>query len=120
MLGRRLRGILLAAAVTTDARADEPQASTAPEPERHELAGFPILAGNTDIGVQFGAAATLTRFHDGLAPYLWNIDLLFSASVKDDAAGTRLVQQSHVLRLDAPFLFDRRVRLDIREASSVR
>jgi hypothetical protein len=31
---------------------------------RYELAGFPVLGGSTDIGVQFGAAATLTRFYD--------------------------------------------------------
>jgi hypothetical protein len=84
------------------------------DPERHELAGFPIVGGNTDIGVQFGGAATLTRFHDDLNPYLWNLDLLLSASVKSDSNGTRLVQQSHVLRLDAPHLWGSRVRIDTR------
>ncbi len=82
--------------------------------ERHELAGFPIVGGNTDIGVQLGGAATLTRFHDGLLPYLWNVDLLLSASIKSDSSGVRLVQQSHVLRLDAPHLLNDRVRIDVR------
>jgi hypothetical protein len=45
---------------------------------RYELAGFPVLGGSTDMGVQFGAAATLTRFYDRTFPYLWNIDLLLS------------------------------------------
>lgn len=103
------------------ARADEPPAAAsnrgghdALDPERHELAGFPIVGGNTDIGVQFGAAATLTRFHDNLTPYLWNVDLMLSASLKSDSTGLRLVQQSHVLRLDAPHLLDDRLRIDVR------
>lgn len=82
------------------------------DPHRYELAGFPIVGGNSDIGVQFGGAATLTRFCDGVRPYLWNLDLLLSASAKDDSTGVRLVQQSHVLRLDAPDLLDGRMRLD--------
>ncbi len=82
------------------------------DPHRYELAGFPIIGGNTDIGVQFGGAATLTRFCGDVQPYQWNIDLLLSASAKDDSSGLRLVQQSHVLRLDAPALFGGRVRVD--------
>ncbi len=81
---------------------------------RYELAGFPIVGGNSDIGIQFGGAATLTRFYDGAFPYLWNIDLLLSASVKDDQNGFNLVQQSHVLRLDALDLWSGRLRLDTR------
>jgi hypothetical protein len=80
---------------------------------RYELAGFPIVGGNSDIGIQFGGAATLTRFYDGAFPYAWNVDLLLSASVKD-ANGFNLVQQSHVLRLDMPDLWSGRVRLDSR------
>ena len=83
-------------------------------PRRYEFAGLPIVGGNSDIGLQFGGAATLTRFFDQAQPYLWNIDLLLSASIKDDQNGLRLVQQSHVLRLDAPELFGGRARLDAR------
>jgi hypothetical protein len=84
------------------------------DPRRYELAGFPIIAGNSDIGLQFGGAVTWTRFFDTARPYLWNIDLLLSASVKSDPAGFRMVQQSHVLRLDAPELFGGYGRLDAR------
>ena len=38
------------------------------DPRRYELAGFPIVGGNSDIGVQFGAAATWTRFYDAALP----------------------------------------------------
>src|SRR5258708_3577487 len=97
-------------------RADEGEAVSAQTAalRRYELAGFPILGGNSDIGFQFGGAATLTRFYDQAQPYLWNVDLLLSGSVKDDQSGFRLVQQSHVLRLDAPELFHGRMRLDAR------
>jgi hypothetical protein len=91
--------------------------STAPaveKPRRYELAGFPIIGGNSDIGVQFGAAATLTRFYDQAFPYEWNLDLLLSASIKDDSGHIALAQQSHVLRLDAPDLLGGRFRMDTR------
>ncbi len=93
--------------------APSPAVARALEPRRYELAGFPVLGGNSDIGVQFGAATTLTRFYDEARPYLWNIDLLISGSLKDQN-GLRLVQQSHVVRLDAPALFGGRLRLDSR------
>jgi hypothetical protein len=110
----------MVAMMGTEARAEATEpATTSPrdevlDPERYELAGFPIVGGNTDIGVQFGGAATLTRFHDDVRPYLWNVDLLLSASIKNDSNGTRLVQQSHVVRLDAPNLFGGRTRIDTR------
>jgi hypothetical protein len=84
------------------------------DPRRYELAGFPVIGGNSDIGLQFGAAITWTRFWDAAVPYLWNFDLLLSASVKDDQNGFRMVQQSHVLRLDMPDLLEGRMRLDAR------
>jgi outer membrane protein assembly factor BamA len=108
--------VIAAAMAASNARADEGEVAPVHplDPKRYELAGFPIVGGNSDIGVQFGGAATLTRFYDGAFPYLWNIDLLLSASAKDDSGGFRLVQQSHVLRLDAPDLLSGRLRLDTR------
>jgi hypothetical protein len=82
--------------------------------QRFEVAGFPIIGGNTDIGVQFGGAATFTRFKDQVKPYLWNLDAVASASMKSDSNGLRLVQQQHVLRLDAPDLWHDRLRIDSR------
>jgi hypothetical protein len=94
--------------------ASKPKQAGDLDPRRYELAGFPILGGNSDIGFQFGGAATWTRFYDGARPYLWNVDLLLSASLKDDANGFRMVQQSHVLRLDLPDLWNSRLRVDVR------
>ena len=108
--------VTLFAVTERDAHAEDPleTRATVLDPRRYELAGFPIVGGNSDIGFQFGAAATWTRFYDRAHPYLWNIDLLLSASVKDDTEGFRMVQQSHVLRLDAPELFGGYGRLDAR------
>ncbi len=100
------------AAGSRDAAADVGEGAAHLEPRRYELAGFPIVGGNSDTGFQFGGAATLTRFFDDVHPYLWNIDLLLSASAKSDQNGLRLTQQSHVLRLDAPDLLDGRLRID--------
>ncbi len=106
--------IILSAQVSYAAGPDASDGSPLLKRRRYEFAGFPILGGSTDIGVQFGGVATLTRFFDGALPYLWNIDLLLSASLKDDQTGFHLVQQSHVLRLDAPELLGGHARLDAR------
>jgi hypothetical protein len=106
----------LAFVVHTSSAWSEPGENTpsAPlPPRRYELAGFPIFAGTTDIGFQFGGVATFTRFYDQAFPYAWNIDLLLSASVKD-VNGFRLIQQSHVLRIDAPDLLSGKLRSDNR------
>ncbi len=95
-------------------KSDTPSSDSKLPARRYELAGFPILAGNSDIGLQFGGVATYTKFYDGAFPYFWNIDLLLSASVKDDTEGFRMIQQSHVLRLDMPGLFGGAMRLDTR------
>ncbi|MGD0674802.1 MAG: BamA/TamA family outer membrane protein [Polyangiaceae bacterium] len=109
----RVALVLVCALCATQADADGDASSTALPLRRYELAGFPIIGGSTDIGVQFGGAATFTRFYDQAFPYAWNIDLLLSASIKDEN-GVRLAQQSHVLRLDAPDLWSGKLRLDTR------
>ena len=84
------------------------------DPARFEWAGFPIIAGSSDIGVQFGVAATFTRFREGIAPYLWNLDVVLSTSLKGDSNGVGFIQQADVLRLDAPDILDHHLRLDTR------
>jgi hypothetical protein len=68
---------------------------------RYEPAGFPIVGGDTDIGLELGVAASLTHFEHDIRPYAWNLNLAFSASFKDDG-GFRLVQQSYIATFDAP------------------
>lgn len=69
---------------------------------RYEPAGFPIIGGNSDIGFQFGAAGTLTRFENGSKPYRWNMDMLLTASVKSGTGGTEIAQQSYLWQWDLP------------------
>jgi hypothetical protein len=83
------------------------------DPRRFEWAGFPIIGGNSDIGVEGGVAATFTRFREGIFPYLWNLDVVLSASAKDDPSFS-FIQQADVLRLDAPDLANHHLRLDTR------
>ncbi len=106
---------LCCASSVRPALADEGETKDgATKDRRFELAGFPVIAGSTDIGVQLGGVATLTRFKDRLFPYDWNLDMLLTASVKEDRNGVRFVQQAYVLRLDSPGLLDGRLRVDTR------
>jgi hypothetical protein len=93
---------------------DGKSADSTLQPRRYELGAFPILAGSTDIGFEFGGAGTLTHFYDQAFPYDWNIDLLLAASIKSDNQGFRIVQQNYVLRLDDPDFFSSHIRLDLR------
>ncbi len=86
-----------------DARPDKPKT---------EVAALPILAGNSDIGVQVGGAAFMTHLAGGIRPYAWKADLLLSASLKPGpTGGVDLAQQAHDLRLDIPRFLGSRVRL---------
>lgn len=82
-----------------------------PSVEKNELAGAPILGGNTDIGFQIGLAATFTRASPRYTPYRWKFDGLISASIKDGPRGTEVVQQSHDMRIDIPRAVSGKIRI---------
>lgn len=80
---------------------------------RYEPAGLPIVGGTSDIGVMAGAVLTLTRFNHGVRPYLWNMDLVASASFKNDASGNaEVIQQSYLWQLDLPGALGGNVRVN--------
>ena len=79
---------------------------------RYELAGFPLIGGDSDIGFEFGGVATLSRFADGIAPYRWNMDLLLAASVKSGPSGLELTQQNAQWNIDVPGLAGGQVRIN--------
>jgi Omp85 superfamily domain len=80
---------------------------------RYEPAGFPLIGGNSDIGFQFGAAGTLTRFEGGSKPYAWNMDLVLDTSVKGGSgSGLEFAQQNYVWNWDIPDLADGKLRLN--------
>ncbi|HEY5373812.1 MAG TPA: BamA/TamA family outer membrane protein [Polyangiaceae bacterium] len=78
----------------------------------YEPAGFPLLAGDSDIGFEFGVVSTLSRFGNGVVPYQWNMDLVLALSVKNGPSGTEIAQQSYQWNIDVPGLADGRVRLN--------
>lgn len=97
-------GLLL---VARAAHADEPREEQTPE--HTEYAGFPLVAGSTDIGVQAGAAGSATRtggpwrsLPGGIPPYRWKLDLLGAASAKGGPNGLEIVQQNYDVGLDVP------------------
>jgi outer membrane protein assembly factor BamA len=93
---------LVATFVARTASADDATDDLEDPRDRNEWAGFPVVGGSTDIGVQLGAAATVTHVGDRFKPYWWKIDGLVSLSVKGGPRGTEIVQQSHDMRFDIP------------------
>jgi hypothetical protein len=80
---------------------------------RYEPAGFPLIGGNSDIGFQFGAAGTLTRFEGDSKPYAWNMDLVLDTSVKGGGgSGVEFAQQNYVWNWDIPDLAGGMLRLN--------
>jgi outer membrane protein assembly factor BamA len=106
---RRMLGPLALAAsvatslVTRQARADDAAAADTEDVSDHtEYAGFPVVGGSTDVGVQLGGAGTITHVGDRFRPYWWKVDGLVSISVKGGPRGTEIVQESHAMRWDVP------------------
>ncbi len=79
---------------------------------RFEPAAFPIIGGNSDIGFELGAAATLSLFGDGVVPYRWNMDLLATASFASVPGGVEVAQQAYLWDIDIPDLVGGRLRLN--------
>jgi hypothetical protein len=72
---------------------------------RTEPAGFPLIGGDSDIGVEFGAVGTFTRFGHGIRPYEWNMDIVGSVSLKNGPNGsTEVTQQNYLWQIDVPGL----------------
>jgi hypothetical protein len=72
------------------------------ETPRYEPAGFPLIGGNSDIGVQVGVAGRLTRFNHGLRPYALRVDLLLTTSIRDSGGSLGLAQQEYMAQVDLP------------------
>jgi hypothetical protein len=79
---------------------------------RFEPALLPLVAGDSDIGIEVGAAATLSLFGDGIAPYRWNMDLVVAASFKGVPGGVEMAQQSYLWDIDVPALAGGKLRVN--------
>jgi hypothetical protein len=96
---------------------DKAKAAGTPEYDydtsRLEPAGFPLIGGNSDIGIEFGAVGTLSKLGHGVRPYEWNMDLLAAISVKTGPTGKpELTQQNYLWQIDIPGLRDGTLRLN--------
>jgi outer membrane protein assembly factor BamA len=97
-----------------------PRAAPRPTPKdttdyvtrRFEPAGFPLIGGDSDIGLELGAVGTLSYFADGVRPYRWNMDLLAAISIKQGPNGAEIAQQSYLWNWDLPGLYGGRLRLN--------
>ncbi len=79
----------------------EPAATDYDTP-RYEPAGFPLIGGDSDIGVELGVVGTVSHFANGVVPYQWNMDLVLALSVKGGPDGEELTQQSYQANIDIP------------------
>jgi len=81
------------------------------DPNRIEPTIVPAIAGNSDIGVLFGAMGTLAQFDPAYDPYRWRGETVFVTAVKDGPDGAELTMQTYFLRLNFPGLLDGALRL---------
>ncbi len=93
-------GIFAALTFTSSARAETETRDY--DTPRYEPAGFPLLAGNSDIGFEFGVVGTLSHFQDSIVPYHWNLDAVLALAVKDGPHGPEITQQSYQANVDIP------------------
>lgn len=96
-------------------QAEEPSTEDGNDYQTHRLepAAFPLIGGDSDIGFEFGAVGTLTKFGDGVKPYDWNMDLVLSASIKSGPNGRAdIAQQLYLWNFDVPDAFGSSVRLN--------
>jgi hypothetical protein len=80
------------------------------ETRRTERAGFPVIAGNSDIGLQLGAVGQVTHFDEGVRPYKWKLDLLLSASFLGGPNGLEVAQHNDLAGFDLAGLAGGRIR----------
>lgn len=86
----------------------------APDPNRFELAPFPSLGGNTDIGFQFGVNVSVARLREGYTPFRYRIQVVAELSVKRrprDEGGYELPLHNYKFLIDLPGLAGGRLRL---------
>jgi hypothetical protein len=97
---------LIALTLGTNAAADPALPATEESRDydtaRYEPAGFPLIAGNSDIGFEFGAVGTLSHFENGIVPYHWNMDVVLALAIKGGPNGEEITQQSYQANVDIP------------------
>ncbi len=94
-------------------RARKSQGSREKPPERLEFGGLPATNYDSDLGVGFGAIASLAKFKPGYNPYRWRLELLLYATAKRrPGGGVELPYHEDYLTIDVPGLLDKRLRIN--------
>jgi len=93
--------VVLRPARAQDTQAQRPGLGIDYTTARYEPTGLPTFGGDTDTGVALGFAGSLARFAGGEQPYVWSLNVVASASLKNDPV-FRLVQQTYFVALDVP------------------
>ncbi len=73
------------------------------DPRRLEVAGFPVVAYNSDTGLGLGLLGTVARFAPPPPPHRWRLDVLAVVSVREQPGGAvEASRQLYALDLDLP------------------
>jgi hypothetical protein len=124
----RLGRLLVLAALIVAAppvRADEPATVAPPpaavpdpvkmtvrDPNRLEWAPFPVVGGNTDMGLMLGIQPIVAKFDPAYSPYKYRVQAQFAMSLKWwDGRGLYVPVHMDFLRIDVPSLLGGRLRL---------
>lgn len=102
MIGPWLLALTLCRSAAADPAPPDDDARRDYDTKRYEPAGFPLLAGNSDIGFELGAVGTLSHFENGIVPYHWNMDVVLALAVKGGPNGEEITQQSYQANVDIP------------------
>ena len=82
------------------------------DPNRMELAGLPVVAFDSNTGLQLGGLVALAGFAPGYFPYRWRLETILSASVLQNSQGdTEFPMHDDYVILDLPGLLDGLLRL---------
>lgn len=88
------------------------EADPPPDPNRFELAPFPVIGGNTDVGFKFGFNLALARLEEGYRPYRYRLNAVVALSVKSSPdGGAELPEHDYMVSLDFPGLAGGRLRV---------
>jgi hypothetical protein len=83
------------------------------DPHRLEVGVLPAVSYDIDLGLGFGALATLARFHPDFRPYRWRLEILLNATVKNTpGVGLSLPFHEDYIKTDFPGLFNGRLRIN--------
>jgi hypothetical protein len=94
-----------------EATNEGPSGQESPKPNRYEVAPFPSIGGNTDIGFQFGFNGTLTRFGEDYVPFRWRFQLIAEATAQSGPEGAVFPSHRYLIRGDLTGLLQHRLRL---------